>query len=70
MPPFLNARQSEIKILAKDERLNPLNKTNFNYVFVDISLNIPDKVNIEQKKMFFKLKFSVYVNISEKNGIS
>ena len=45
MPPFLNARKNEIKILAKDERLNPLNKTNSNYVFVDISLNIPDKVN-------------------------
>jgi hypothetical protein len=53
MPPFLNARQSEVKILAKDERLNPLNKTNSNYVFVDISLNIPDKVNIEQKKNVF-----------------
>ena len=44
MPPFLNARQATETILEHDEKLDPLNFTNTDYVFTDISLNIPNKV--------------------------
>lgn len=47
MPPFLNARKSSRSVLSVDERLNPLNSTKSDYVFIDISLNVPDKVFIQ-----------------------
>lgn len=43
MPPVLNARESKQTILATDERLDPLNSTKSDYVFTDISLNVPNK---------------------------
>ena len=43
MPPFLNATKTDA-VLSSDEKLNPLNLTNTNYIFTDISLNISDKV--------------------------
>ncbi len=44
MPPVLIARESKQTILATDERLDPLNSTKSDYVFTDISLNVPNKV--------------------------
>jgi hypothetical protein len=46
MPPFLMPRQKSQEILDKDERLNPLNPKNSKYMFVDISINIPEHVTI------------------------
>jgi hypothetical protein len=45
IPPFLSARTKLNVILSNDQRLNPLNLKNTNYVFTDISLDIPDKVS-------------------------
>jgi hypothetical protein len=44
MPPYLLPRQKSQQILAKDELLNPLNFKNTKYMFIDISLNIPEHV--------------------------
>lgn len=44
MPPFLMPRKRCDDTLSTDERLNPLNLTKTSYVFVDISLNLPDDV--------------------------
>jgi hypothetical protein len=46
MPPFLAPRVKTETILATDEKLSPLNLTNTNIVFTDISLNVPNKVSI------------------------
>ena len=43
MPPFLPSRPKTETLLAHDEQLNPLNINGTNYVFTDISLNVPDK---------------------------
>lgn len=43
MPPFLNARTKSEAILSHDEQLDPLNFNDTNYVFTDISLNVPNK---------------------------
>lgn len=42
MPPFLNPRKRLDTVLSKDDRLNPLNLTNTKYMFIDISMNIPE----------------------------
>jgi hypothetical protein len=44
MPPYLSPRSRCDTILSKDEKLNPLNMTKTNYMFIDISMNIPDEV--------------------------
>lgn len=44
MPPFLKARDRIQEILSKDERLNPLNLKKTDYMFIDISMNVPDYV--------------------------
>ncbi len=44
MPPFLPSKPEVESLLAHDQQLNPLNLTGTNYVFTDISLNVPDKV--------------------------
>ena len=46
MPPFLKPRERSDVVLDKDERLNPLNLKNTKYMFIDISLNIPDHVSV------------------------
>jgi hypothetical protein len=46
MPPFLKPRERQDDILAQDERLNPLNLTKSDYMFIDISMNIPNDVHI------------------------
>jgi len=42
MPPYLQARKRIDSVLAKDDRLSPLNLTNSKYMFIDISMNLPD----------------------------
>jgi small subunit ribosomal protein S22 len=43
MPPYLQPRQREHVLLSKadDQRLDPLNLRQVNYMFVDISMNLP-----------------------------
>ena len=45
-PPVMKARQPCERTLVEDERLNPLNLTKSNYVFTDISMNVPHKVSL------------------------
>jgi hypothetical protein len=56
MPPFMAPRQKQTEILSQDERLNPLNLKNTKYMFIDISLNIPDHVS------------TFFLNIRKKEG--
>ena len=44
MPPFLPSRVTDKTILQEDPKLNPLNLQKTNYLFIDISMNIPNKV--------------------------
>ncbi|CAF0869096.1 unnamed protein product [Brachionus calyciflorus] len=41
MPPFLAPRDDKKEILSQNESLNPLNMTKSNYMFIDISMDIP-----------------------------
>lgn len=50
MPPFLKPRSRIQEILSKDERLNPLNLKKTDYMFIDISMNVPHQVRIKKKK--------------------
>ncbi len=61
MPPFLPSRPKVEKILANDEQLNPLNLTSTNYVFTDISLNVPDKVLDQQIKPMSQKRPAFYI---------
>ena len=44
MPPYLPPRQLTSELMSSDERLNPLNLKKTNYLFIDISRDIPDEV--------------------------
>lgn len=46
MPPFLKPRERIKDILLQDERLNPINLKNTDYMFIDISMNVPDHVRL------------------------
>ena len=45
MPPFLMPRERCDVVLSRDEKLNPLNLEKTKYMFIDISLNVPNNVN-------------------------
>lgn len=52
MPPFIPARDNSNEVLSLDKNLYPLNLTNSNYLFIDISLEIPNHVmNFKRQSM-------------------
>lgn len=65
MPPFLKPRSATPKILAKDEKLSPLNKTNSNYMFIDISLNVPDHVNFIESHIEYQIYIIFYLETND-----
>ena len=44
MPPFLPPRVTDKAVLQDDPKLNPLNLKKTDYLFIDISMNVPNKV--------------------------
>ncbi len=56
MPPFLTARTLEAPILSNDEQLNPLNLNQTKYMFIDISLKIPNEVGQKLYSFCFRVK--------------
>lgn len=45
MPPFMRPRESCGNVISKDEKLNMYNTNRINYIFTDISLEVPDRVS-------------------------
>ena len=56
MPPFLEPRDKGGKTIVDDKGLYPLNLKKTNYVFIDISLNIPNKVCLFLILTFYFIK--------------
>jgi hypothetical protein len=59
MPPWLSARKRIDTVLNEDKRLDPLNLKKSNYMFIDISLNLPNHVKTFDKTSPSKLHYII-----------